>query len=79
MTSKTSIIFIITSTTISTTSTTSTMCSFWIDKICYTSVILRIAIWNFDSAWFWRSTGHDLGITDYVTPAIYTSPNKVSL
>ena len=76
MTIKTGIIFIITSTTII---TTSTMCTFWSNTICYKSVILRIAIWHFDIGFCSRSTGHDLGITDYVTPAIYTSPSDVSL
>ena len=47
--------------------------------MCYIFVILKLAIWNYDISGFWLSTGHDLGITDYVTPAIYTSPSEVSL
>ena len=47
--------------------------------MCYIFVTLRLAIWNYDISGFWLSTGHDLGITDYVTPAIYTSPSEVSL
>ena len=59
--------------------TTSTRCTSWIDMMCYIFVTLRLAIWNYDISGFWLSTGHDLGITDYVTPAIYTSPSEVSL